>query len=123
VPKSPISANPKFSIFNPRLVYELQNLNSDRIIQGNLEMLLKVLTPRRLKLLGYLRGRGAISIRKLSQELARDYSNIYKDVKKLKICGLIEENPSLKIYVPWIEMITRFYLKDEKLCASYYFLK
>lgn len=102
-------SEPKFSRFQ----HHDQNSNIgdpsvDNIPCVHLEILLKVLTPTRLKLLEYLRNRGAVSIRKLSKEMERDYSNIYKDVQKLKICGLIAETHAAEIYVPWNEIVTRF---------------
>jgi len=74
------------------------------------ETLLKILTPKRLSLLKYLRNAGSMSIRSLALQLERDYSNVHNDVKQLINCGLIEKDSSDKISVPWSEIIAHFSL-------------
>lgn len=67
----------------------------------NLEALLKTLTSGRWVLLKKLRTNGPMSIRALAGELERDYKNVYMDVKKLKLIGLISRTQDEKIEVPW----------------------
>ena len=67
----------------------------------NLETLLKTLTSARWVLLKKLRTNGPMSIRALASELGRDYKNVYTDVKKLELIGLISRTRDEKIRVPW----------------------
>lgn len=78
---------------------------------NDFETLLKILTPKRLILLKFLRNAGGLSIRALSQQLERDYSNVHSDVNQLINCGLIEKDSSAKIFVPWSEIIAHFSLE------------
>lgn len=54
------------------------------------ETLERVLTGKRLELLGYVRRHEVASIRALAKALQRDYSNVYADVKALEGAGLLE---------------------------------
>ena len=67
----------------------------------SMDMLLKVLTPNRWRLLRCLKGEGPLSIRKLSQRLARDYSGVHADCVALLDTGLINKTPGGEIFVPW----------------------
>jgi predicted transcriptional regulator len=67
----------------------------------NLETLLKTLTTGRWVLLKTLRKCGPMSIRKLSNELNRDYKNVHTDVGLLEHMGLIDRTEDDKIEVPW----------------------
>ena len=64
------------------------------------EMLLHLLSKRRLLLLHTLRAKGKTSVRMLSQILQRNYKNVFRDVQILKTAGLIEESNS-DIFVPY----------------------
>ncbi|VAX34095.1 hypothetical protein MNBD_NITROSPIRAE03-307 [hydrothermal vent metagenome] len=61
----------------------------------------KVLSKRRIALLQVLHSHGSTSIRHLSKVLKRDYKNVYQDVQLLKHVGLICQDETKKIYVPW----------------------
>jgi predicted transcriptional regulator len=50
----------------------------------------RVLTGKRLELLGYVRRHEVASIRALAKALCRDYSNVYTDVRALEEAGLLE---------------------------------
>ncbi|MBW1699379.1 MAG: MarR family transcriptional regulator [Deltaproteobacteria bacterium] len=67
----------------------------------NLESLLKTLTPARWVLLKKLRANGTMSIRALASKLERNYKNVYTDVKKLELIGLISRTQDEKVEVPW----------------------
>lgn len=67
----------------------------------SMDLLLKVLTPNRWRLLRALKGSGATSIRRLAQGLARDYRGVHADVATLVDAGLIEKRPDGLIAVPW----------------------
>jgi predicted transcriptional regulator len=74
----------------------------------NLELLLRILTPKRLELLTVLHQEGPMSIRALSKMLNRDYSNVHTDVKQLVFYGLIDKINDEQIIVPWEEIIAHF---------------
>jgi len=61
----------------------------------------QVLSKQRISLLKTLHGHDVSSIRELSRLLKRDYKNVYQDVQLLKKAGLIYQNATKKIYVPW----------------------
>ncbi len=75
----------------------------------NASSLMKALSPRRLELLQMLHALGLVSIRKLSKELHRDYSNVHQDVKALNLVGVILEKEG-KYCVPWEIIITEISL-------------
>ena len=61
----------------------------------------RVLSKRRIALLQVLHSCGTSSIRQLSKILKRDYKNVYQDVQLLKQAGLICQDKTKRIYVPW----------------------
>ncbi|AXV14768.1 hypothetical protein CYG48_03045 [Neorhizobium sp. SOG26] len=67
----------------------------------SMDLLLKVLTPNRWRLLRALKGDGASSIRKLSATLGRDYRGVHADVTALLAAGLIEKESGGLVHVPW----------------------
>ena len=67
----------------------------------NLGILLKTLTAGRWVLLQKLRTIGPVSVRALANELGRDYKNVYTDVRRLELVGLIDRTKDDRIEVPW----------------------
>ena len=63
------------------------------LIFENWETLARVLTGKRMELLGYVRLNEVRSIRALAQALGRDYRNVHADVKALEAAGLVENTP------------------------------
>ena len=68
---------------------------------GNIELLLKTLTPGRWALLKKLHANGPMSVRALANDLGRDYKNVYTDVRRLEDIGLIGRAKNDRINVPW----------------------
>lgn len=58
----------------------------------SLELLHKVLNPRRWKILQYLQEQGPIGLRAMARELGMDAGNLQRDVKVLKEYGLIVDS-------------------------------
>jgi predicted transcriptional regulator len=56
------------------------------------ETLARVLTGKRMELLGYVRRNHVSSIRALAKALNRDYSNVHADVRALAEVGLLENS-------------------------------
>ena len=59
----------------------------------NWDTLARVLSNKRMELLGYVRRNHVTSIRALAHALGRDYSNVHADVKALAKAGLLEATP------------------------------
>ncbi len=73
----------------------------ERLYFLDTETFLEVLSQGRLMLLYTLRTQGTLSVRTLSQLLARKYKNVYQDVQLLKKAGLIQETTVENVFVPW----------------------
>jgi predicted transcriptional regulator len=54
------------------------------------DALARVLTGKRMELLGYVRSNNVTSIRSLAKALKRDYSNVHTDVQALAGAGLLD---------------------------------
>lgn len=54
------------------------------------EALARVLTGKRMELLGYVRRHKVPSVRALAKALGRDYSNVHADVQALMAAGLLD---------------------------------
>jgi predicted transcriptional regulator len=66
--------------------------------------MLSTLSEKRLELLTFLRKYGSITIKELSRQLKRNYSNVHEDVQLLLRLGLLNKDEFDKIYVPWDEL-------------------
>lgn len=82
----------------------------DRIYFQDIATLLKILTPRRLELLKVLHEGGPESVRALARKLARDYKNVYNDVKALERVGLIERTADERLSAPWEKVVAEINL-------------
>lgn len=82
---------------------------SNRIYFEDLEVLLKVLSPRRLEIIRVLHSSGPSSIRVLAKSLKRDYKNVHGDVVLLQKIGLIERQKDT-IAVPWDRIVAEIRL-------------
>lgn len=60
----------------------------------NWDTLARVLSGKRMELLGCVRRHEVRSIRALAQALGRDYRNVHADVKALEAAGLVENTPA-----------------------------
>lgn len=67
----------------------------------NLELLMTVLTPKRLELLRMLRKIGPSSVRALSKQLGRDYKNVHVDCAALERVDLIQRDEDGRVVAPW----------------------
>lgn len=54
------------------------------------DALARVLTPKRMELLRYVRRHKVTSVRALAKGLGRDYSNVHADVQALAATGLLD---------------------------------
>jgi len=66
--------------------------------------MLSTLSKKRLELLTFLRKQGALTIKELSRQLNRNYSNVHEDVQLLLRLGLLDKDKTDKVLVPWDEL-------------------
>ncbi len=65
---------------------------------------LRVLSPKRIELLQFLKKHGPLSRRQLAIKLNRAYANVHEDIKELMSIDLAKINCEKKIFVPWDEI-------------------
>ncbi len=78
----------------------------------SMDLLLKVLTPNRWRLLRALKVEGPTSIRQLSRKLDRDYRGVHADVSALLELGLIVRDDAGRIFVCWDRIIAEMDLNQ-----------
>lgn len=76
------------------------------------DVLLKVLTPNRWRLLRALRTSGSSSVRALAKVLGRDYSGVHADVRTLSEAGLIARDEDGAVLVPWSRITAEMVLDE-----------
>jgi len=70
------------------------------------------ITRERLRLLAALRAAGPLTVYALARKLARNYSNVHADVKRLLALGVIERDEDKRVFVPWTEIRIRLPLAE-----------
>ncbi|HUA98953.1 MAG TPA: hypothetical protein VMA34_11550 [Terracidiphilus sp.] len=70
-----------------------ENFRERHLAFESWDTLARVLSGKRVELLGYVRRNEVRSIRALAQALGRDYRNVHADVKALEAAGLVENTP------------------------------
>lgn len=78
----------------------------------SMDLLLKVLTPNRWRLLRALKKTGATSIRQLAQGLQRDYRGVHADVTAMLNTGLIEKTDGGLVMVPWTRITAEMAINE-----------
>jgi predicted transcriptional regulator len=78
----------------------------DNITFLSLESFLSTMSPKRLELMRHLRKNGPMSVRRLGQELARDYKSVHREVALLANAGLIERRAADLVAVAWDRVVT-----------------
>ena len=66
--------------------------------------LMAEISRERLRLLAALRTAGPLSVYALAKKLARNYSNVHADVKRLVALGLVERDEDKRVSVPWTQI-------------------
>ena len=73
----------------------------------------EVFTPKRWKLVEFLKASGPLAIYALAKRLNRHYRNVRKDVTALMEWTVIEKDDAGPVFVPWGEIDVRWpLLKD-----------
>jgi predicted transcriptional regulator len=78
----------------------------DHVTFLSLGAFMTAMSPRRLELMRHLRREGPMSVRRLSQQLARDYKSVHREVAMLVATGLIERRASDRVAVAWDRAVT-----------------
>jgi predicted transcriptional regulator len=78
----------------------------DHVTFLGLDAFMAAMSPRRLELMRHLRHAGPMSVRRLSQQLGRDYKSVHGEVARLVEAGLIERRAKDAVAVPWDRMVT-----------------
>lgn len=60
----------------------------------NLELLWKVISPKRLEILHTMAGQGPLPIREVARRAGRDVKGVHGDVRRLLAAGLLEVGPA-----------------------------
>jgi predicted transcriptional regulator len=67
-------------------------VNEKHVSFSNWEVMVRVLSPKRLELLRHVHRHPAKSIRALSQALNRNYRRVHEDVEALEAAGLLDRD-------------------------------
>jgi predicted transcriptional regulator len=78
----------------------------DHITFLSFETFMAALSPKRLALMRHLRHQGPMSVRRLSQQLERDYKSVHREVAMLLTAGLIERRAKDEVAVTWDRAVT-----------------
>jgi predicted transcriptional regulator len=70
------------------------------------ESFMAAMSPKRLELMRHLRRGGPLSVRRLSQELGRDYKSVHGEVAMLEAAGLIGRTSDGEATVVWDRIVT-----------------
>ena len=76
-------------------------ITRDHVTFLSLEAFLSAMSPKRLALIQHLRKAGAMSVRKLSGEIGRDYKSVHSDVAMLISAGLVVREAKDRVAVEW----------------------
>ncbi len=83
-----------------------ESLPRDHVTFLGLDAFMAAMSPKRLELMRHLRRVGPMSVRRLSQELARDYKSVHGEVARLTDAGLIERLARDQVAVQWDRIVT-----------------
>lgn len=76
-------------VFNRALAGETVE-KEEYIAVSSVEELNKLLSPKRIQLLNFLKRNKVNSVRELSEKIGRDYKNVYTDLKLFEKLGIIK---------------------------------
>ena len=83
-----------------------------RLAFGSLRELFSAITEKRLEMLRFVATNENLNTRQLSQQLGRDYKNVYTDVKDLVELGLLEKNERGQLTAPFDEIVIHATVRD-----------
>lgn len=71
-----------------------------------LDSFMAAMSPKRLDLMRHLHRAGPRSVRRLSQDLGRDYKSVHGEIARLIDVGLVERTASGEVAVEWDRIVT-----------------
>jgi predicted transcriptional regulator len=83
-----------------------------RLAFGSLRDLFSAITEKRLEMLRFVAAHEELNTRQLSQQLERDYKNVYTDVKDLVELGLLEKDDQGRLTAPFDEIVIHATVRD-----------
>ena len=78
---------------------------------ATVELLWKVITPKRWELLRAMTGVGPLSIREIARRVRRDVKSVHGDVQALLKAGVLDHAPDGRILFPYDEIHVDFVLR------------
>ena len=78
---------------------------------ASLELLWKVLTPKRWEILRTMTGAGPLAIRELARRLHRDVKSVHGDVQSLLKAGVLDRTEDGQIVLPYDQIHVDFVLR------------
>jgi predicted transcriptional regulator len=78
---------------------------------ASIELLWKVITPKRWEMLRAMTGAGPLAIRELARRLGRDVKSVHGDVSVLLKAGVIDRTEDGRIEFPYDEIHVDFVLR------------
>src|SRR5438128_12566076 len=78
---------------------------------ATVELLWKVITPKRWELLRAMTGVGPLSIREFARRVRRDVKSVHGDVQALLKAGVLDHAPDGRILFPYDEIHVDFVLR------------
>jgi predicted transcriptional regulator len=78
---------------------------------ASVELLWKVVTPKRWEMLRAMTGAGPLAIREISRRVGRDVKSVHGDVSALLKAGVIERTEDSQVLFPYDEIHVDFVLR------------
>ena len=75
------------------------------------ELLWKVITPKRWRLLQAMTGAGPIAIREVARRLGRDVKSVHGDIQALLNAGVLDRDDAGRVLFPYDEVHVDFVLR------------
>jgi predicted transcriptional regulator len=67
----------------------------------SVEMLWKIITPKRWDLLRLMTGTGPLAIREIARRMGRDVKSVHGDVHALLTAGILDHSPDGRVVFPY----------------------
>jgi predicted transcriptional regulator len=83
-----------------------QPVHTDNVTFIDLASFMTAMSPKRLELMRHLRREGPMSIRRLAQQLQRDYKSVHSETSLLIQTGLIARTAKDEVQIGWDRIVT-----------------
>ncbi len=81
-------------------------VHADNVTFIDLASFMTAMSPKRLELMRHLRREGPMSIRRLAQQLGRDYKSVHSETSLLIQTGLIARTAEDGVRIGWDRIVT-----------------